>query len=268
MNNKPQPIGIFDSGIGGLTVYRELKKQLPHESFVYLGDTARVPYGTKSSEIVLKYAMNNSLFLMNHNVKLIVVACNTASAIALDFLKARLKTPVIGVIEPGAQAAITATKNNIIGVIGTEGTIKSKVYPNALKKLNPAVVCHSLATGLFVPLIEEGIYEKEILDSVLNYYLNFFEDKDIDTLILGCTHYPILAQQFNAYLNNRITLVDSAKTTAQQVVAFLTEQNALNDPSVRPDSDIYFTDAPKRVQRIARTILDTEMFDIKRAHCD
>ncbi|HLD45952.1 MAG TPA: glutamate racemase, partial [bacterium] len=199
----------------------------------------------------------------DHNVKLIVVACNTASAVALDYLQQRLKTPVVGVIESGAAAALAVTKNKRVGVIGTEGTIKSGVYEKALKTLNPTLTCFSQATGLFVPVIEEGIFGESILQPLFTHYLANFLHKDIDTLILGCTHYPILKKQLGQFLGSGITLVDSAQTTARQVWELLNKNNLLNTQSQSTPDEIFFSDAPERVQNIARKILNNQGLVIK-----
>ena len=262
MDMANRPIGIFDSGVGGLTVYKELKEQLPHESFVYLGDTARVPYGSKSKETVLKYALQNSLFLLDYDVKLIVVACNTASAFSLEYLQSRLKVPVVGVIGAGARAAIQVTKNNKVGIIGTDGTIRSRVYERHLKDLCQKIVVVSKATGLFVSLIEENILQDEVIKPIFDYYLKDLIDRDIDTLILGCTHYPILKDKLNHYFNNQINLVDSASVTAGEVCKKLEEFHLVNQSPVACENRIFVTDAPDRVQNIARHFLKDPSVEI------
>lgn len=252
-------IGIFDSGVGGLTVYRELARLLPQESLLYLGDTARVPYGTKSREVVLKYALQNSLYLLDQGVKLIVVACNTASAFALPYLQARLKAPVLGVIEPGAWAAVTRTKNSRVGIIGTEGTIRSGAYESALHKLRPAISCVARATGLFVPYIEENLTTPELLTPLFDHYLKSMKTSGVDTLILGCTHYPLLKAPLETYLGPGISLVDSAETTAHAVYELLQVQGLASSGEKSAVNRVCVTDAPERVANIAERFLGTSV---------
>lgn len=248
-------IGIFDSGVGGLTVYRELARLLPQESLLYLGDTARVPYGTKSREVVLKYALQNSLYLLDQGVKIIVVACNTASAFALPYLQARLKAPVLGVIEPGAWAAVTRTKNGRVGIIGTEGTIRSGAYEAALRKIRPDIACVARATGLFVPYIEENLTTPELLTPLFDHYLKSMKTSSVDTLILGCTHYPLLKGPLEAYLGAGIALVDSAETTAHAVYELLQVQGLASRGDKSAVNRVCVTDAPERVAHIASQFL-------------
>lgn len=255
MNQTQQAIGIFDSGIGGLTVYQELKRQLPLEHFIYLGDTARFPYGTKSKETVMRYSMQNCLFLMDHGVKLIVVACNTASAFALTYLKERIKTDVLGVIEPCVQAAVRTTRNKHIGIIGTEGTIRTGVYEQAIQKLLPDAVIAARAAGLFVPIVEEGVKDPAVTSAVLDYYLGFFKDKRIDTLILGCTHYPVLKGLLQQHLGPDISIVDSAHATALAVKDLLMRLHLENKIKADLSDAIYVTDAPERVSLVAKSFL-------------
>lgn len=259
-----KPIGIFDSGIGGLTVFKELTELMPSERFVYLGDTARVPYGTKSADVVLKYALEDSLFLLDHSVKFIVIACNTASAYALDYLQDKLAVPVVGVIEPGAQAGLAATKNFRVGIIGTEGTIRSGVYEKMLKKMSERIFCHSQAAGLFVPLVEEGVNHPNILGPIFQHYLSNFLAHDIDTLILGCTHYPLLKDALQNYFGPGMTLVDSAQATAQTVQKKLSELGLLTHEKGKPESQIFVTDAPDRVFRIAKAFLNCSNVPIQK----
>ncbi|MGH7885554.1 MAG: glutamate racemase, partial [Thermodesulfobacteriota bacterium] len=206
---KEKSIGIFDSGIGGLTVAKEIIKHLPYENIVYLGDTARVPYGTKSRETVIKYAESNSRFLLSKGIKLLVVACNTASAYAIKALEAQLTIPVVGVIRPGAKKAVESTKNGRIGVIGTPSTIKSNAYPKVINKINPDITVFSKACPLFVPLAEEGWLQNDIARNVALEYLSELKKFDIDTLILGCTHYPLLKETIGEVIGKDVVLIDS-----------------------------------------------------------
>ncbi len=208
------PIGIFDSGIGGLTVLRALEAALPEERFVYFGDIARQPYGVKSKETILKFSIENVLFLLKFNVKAVVVACNTASSYALTYLQKSFKVPVIGVIIPGAMRAVQVTRNNRIGVIGTLATVRSNAYHDAIKECNPHVTVVSKACPLFVPLVEEGWFTSSVTQAVAKEYLSSFKGKNIDTLVLGCTHYPPLKKTISSIVGPRVELIDSAEQVA------------------------------------------------------
>ncbi len=252
-------IGVFDSGVGGLTVLRELRRQVPEESLIYLGDTARVPYGTKSSPTVLRYAHEAARFLLNQQVKLIVVACNTASAVALDALAEQYQVPVVGVIEPGAQRAIEVTSNGRIGVVGTEGTIRSGAYERALKDKRGNVVVHTAACPLFVPLAEEGWASHEVARLAACEYLAPLLKENIDTLVLGCTHYPLLKKMLQDVVGPGVTLVDSAQETAKVVAAQL-KAHQLHDPSRVALAPRYFvTDIPDRFERVGGAFLGEEL---------
>ena len=217
MTNDKMPIGIFDSGIGGLTVLKEVIKVLPKEDTLYLGDTARLPYGTKSEETVVKYAIENTRFLLQYNIKLLVVACNTASAVSLPVLRKEFSLPLVGVIEAGAQAAVRATKRGKVGIIGTETTIRSGAYAKAIKAINSGIETISQPCPLFVPLVEEGWIEDEITLSVAERYLAPLRAEGIDTLVLGCTHYPLLKKTIQKVMEDGVTLIDSAEETAMEV---------------------------------------------------
>src|SRR5438874_1191977 len=212
-----KPIGVFDSGIGGLTVVRALRELLPNENIFYLGDTARVPYGNKSAETVERYSLELARILMAEDAKLIVVACNTVSSVAIPKLRAGVSVPVIGVIEPGAHAAIAMTRNRHVGVIGTRATIRSGAYENALRALNVHARVSSRACPLLVPLIEEGLLDDKVTDQVIARYLDPMIADGIDTLVLGCTHYPLLANAIGRALGDEVKLVDSAKNCATAV---------------------------------------------------
>jgi len=240
-----RPIGVFDSGIGGLTVLRDIAATLPNEDTIYLGDTARVPYGSKSRETVIRYAREVAYFLVARHVKVIVVACNTASAFALDELRAALDVPIIGVIEPGARAAVGATKTGRIGVIGTEGTIKSSAYCKAIKALNPAITTFTQACPLFVPLVEEGWAADEVTAVVAARYLGGLKARNIDTLVLGCTHYPLLKDTIASVMGPGVRLIDSAEATAGEVRLVL-DANGLANPGGKGGSHSFFvTDSPE-----------------------
>jgi glutamate racemase len=210
----PAPVGVFDSGIGGLTVAQEVIRQLPHESVVYFGDTARVPYGPKSPDTVRRYSREIASFLQEQGVKAIVVACNTATAHALPVLRDELDVPVIGVVEPGARAAVRATRTGHIGVIGTAGTIRSQAYVRAIHAENPDVRVTALACPLFVPIVEEGWTNHEATHLIAEEYLAPFVKDPIDTLVLGCTHYPLLKPVIGEIVGRTVRLIDSAEETA------------------------------------------------------
>jgi glutamate racemase len=266
--NHNLPIGIFDSGVGGLTVYRALHERLSDEHFLYLGDTARVPYGTKSLATVERYAIENSRFLEARGVKLLVVACNTASALALPAIRRAVSVDVIGVIEPGARAAIESaareTEAQRIGVIATEATIQSKAYSNAIAKLAPAVKVIERACPLFVSLAEEGWAETDIARSVAAEYLRDVKKGDVGTLVLGCTHYPILRRVIQETMGDDVRLIDSGEATARDVERLLsakglaraTTEDRAPERHLCDDLDhFYVTDAAERFSRVAERFL-------------
>ncbi len=256
-----RPIGIFDSGIGGLTVLKELIHALPCEDTIYLGDTARVPYGTKSAGTVTGYSIENAEFLLKHGVKLLVVACNTASAYAIGELRSRLDLPVIGVIEPGAKAAVEASRAKRIGVIGTEGTIKSGAYFDAIKEIDPKVVVFTRACPLFVPLAEEGWTENEVARLAAGIYLNRLKDEAVDVVLLGCTHYPLLERTIRGVMGEEVKLIDSATATAAEARRVLEEEGLLSARG-RPGTRRFFvTDSPERFTTVGRRFLDDGPMD-------
>jgi glutamate racemase len=263
------PIGIFDSGVGGLTVYRALHERLPDEHFVYLGDTARVPYGTKSLRTVERYAVENSLFLEAHGIKLLVVACNTASALALPAIRKAVSVDVIGVIEPGARAAAESSNESTeaknVGVIATEATIRSRAYANAIAKLAPSIKVIERACPLFVSLAEEGWAETDVARSVATEYLQEIKEDGVGTLVLGCTHYPILRRVIQETMGEHVRLIDSGEATARDVETLLTENNLARE-TVEEDrarerhlcddlDHFYVTDAAERFSRVAERFL-------------
>ena len=223
------PIGIFDSGLGGLTVAHEIIRQLPNESFVYFGDTARVPYGPKSPETVRRYSREITGFLLEQGVKAIVVACNTATAHALPMLREELPVPVVGVIEPGARAAVSASRTGHIGVIGTVGTIRSGAYERAIRELDPDVVITARPCPLFVPLVEEGYTERPAARLIARDYLQPLRDAGIDSLVLGCTHYPLLKPLLSSVVGPDVRLIDSAEETAAETRRMLEERRLATD---------------------------------------
>jgi len=257
------PIGIFDSGVGGLTVYRALHERLPNERFVYLGDTARVPYGTKSLATVERYAVENSKFLQAHGIKLLVVACNTASALALPAIRQAVRVPVIGVIEPGARAAVEAVSDGQIGVIATEATIQSRAYAEAIASINPRISVFEKACPLFVSLAEEGWAESDVTRTVARDYLAEFSDASVQALVLGCTHYPILRKAISEGIGIDVKLIDSGEATAGEVRSLLARVGLANETRIFEqerqlcdDLDhFYVTDAATRFAKVAERFL-------------
>lgn len=253
--DKSQPIGIFDSGLGGLTVAKEILKILPNEDMVYFGDTGRTPYGPRSKDIIIEFSRQDTNFLIEQNVKLIVVACNTASAQALYEIKQDSDITMIGVINPGAVSAVRATKNGKIGIIGTTGTISSDSYARTIGELDPAIKVFSLACPLFVSLAEEGYLEQEATRLIAEDYLAPFKTNGIDTLVLGCTHYPLLKDVIRKVLGQQIVLIDSAEETAQVVYKTLIESDLLREKTAQIEHKFYVSDFPERFKKIARYFL-------------
>lgn len=258
------PIGIFDSGVGGLTVLREVRKLMPSEDIVYLGDTARVPYGTRSEGTVRRYTYECADFLMKQGVKALIVACNTASAIALESIKRDFSIPIVGVIEPGAKAAVTVTKNKRIGVIGTEGTIRSMAYNRAIVSLDNTVEVFTKACPLFVPLVEEGWADSEVSALTAGIYLKGLSDVGIDTLVLGCTHYPLLKGVIQRVMGKGVTLVDSAIETAREVSAIFQKEGLFNSKFSKVGTlKVYVTDSVERFRSVGERFLNNEVLDIE-----
>ncbi|MDR2427552.1 MAG: glutamate racemase [Endomicrobium sp.] len=257
------PIGIFDSGFGGLTVMSAINKVLPSENLIYFGDTAHVPYGTKSQNAILKFSKEITSFLIKNRVKLIVVACNTASALALPVLEKTLKVPIIGVIAPGAKAAIDASKNFRIGIIGTEGTIGSKSYPKAINKLAKAKI-YQQACPLLVPLVEEGWIDEEITERTVKKYIKPLLAKKIDTLVLGCTHYPLLRKTLERNLDKNIILVDPATSTALEVKRILDKKSLLASKNGKKYLKFYVSDNPEKFKKIGRRFFSKNITTIKK----
>lgn len=262
-----RPIGIFDSGVGGLTVLKELRHLLPNEDMIYLGDTARVPYGTKSKQTIVRFSIQNALFLLKFRVKLIVVACNTSSSIGLPFLNEFLKTPVIGVVRSSAKEAVRVTTNNRIGVIGTRATINSKAYEREIMKLGRYKV-FSKACPLFVPLVEEGILNGEIALKVVASYLKSLIKKDIDTLILGCTHYPLLEDVIKEVIGPDIKVVNSANSVAREARHLLQIRKANSHKSRRGQCSFYVTDEPEVFRRLGGVFFGQKIGKVFRVDLD
>ncbi len=261
-NKKYAPIGIFDSGVGGLTVAREIMRQLSQERIVYFGDTARVPYGSKSKETIIRYSRQIIHFLESKGVKAIVVACNTASAYALEEIHPEMKIPIIGVVKPGARVAAKTTRNGKIGVIGTEGTIASQIYTEMIQRHNADAVVVGKACPLFVPLVEEGWLKDPITIEVAKRYLASFQETGIDTLILGCTHYPLLRSVVRNIMGDGVELVNPAYETALGLKKLLEECRIANDgaqPAGAPMYQFYVSDAAEKFKNFANSILPCEI---------
>ncbi|RKD33482.1 glutamate racemase [Thermohalobacter berrensis] len=264
MDNRP--IGVFDSGIGGLTVLKEIMEQLPDEDIIYFGDTARIPYGTRSKETVIKYSFQCIKFLLSKNIKAIVVACNTASAIALDEAVKAFDIPIIGVIEPGAKAALSSTKNKKIGVIGTSGTINSEAYQTRIRNMDKSMEVIGVSCPLFVQIVEEGWEDTDIAKMTAEKYLLDLKEHNVDTLVLGCTHYPILRYTLSKVMGDNVTLVNPAFETAKAVKEMLREKNLLNNKKIeeKPTYSFYVSDDPEKFRRIGGNFLRKEIRNIQK----
>jgi glutamate racemase len=248
-------IGIFDSGVGGLTVLKAVMEVLPQENTIYLGDTARVPYGIRSPETVTRYSFENTQFLLSQEIKMLVVACNTASAISLEAVKREFPLPVLGVLEPGARAAVAATRTGRIGVIGTEATIGSGAYEKAVRSVNAGIEVFTQACPLFVPLVEEGWTDNDVAELAARRYLDALRASSIDTLVLGCTHYPLLKKVISRVMGDSITLIDSATETAREVAEVLEKLNWLRPDRGAVIRRYYVTDSPSRFERVGKLFL-------------
>lgn len=255
---KDAPIGVFDSGVGGLTVMREIMRQIPNEKIIYFGDTARVPYGGKSQDTVTRYSEQIVRFLKTFQIKTIVVACNTASAYALDILEKASDVPIIGVVRPGAKVAAEVTRNGRIGVIATEATINSGIYTKYIEELNQNVTIYGKACPLFVPLVEEGLLEDPVTDEIARRYLTELIDINIDTLILGCTHYPLIRSTLGKIIGKNVTLVNPAYETARELKEMLTELDLLQEKPPGLGSNqyqFYVSDKAEKFVRFANSII-------------
>lgn len=262
--NKSNPIGVFDSGIGGLTVVKSLNMFLPSESIIYFGDTARVPYGPKSNSTVIEYSIQDAKFLAKRNVKVIVVACNTASSIAIEELRNQFDIPIIGMINPGAKAAIKESKNKKIGVIGTETTISNKAYSKAINKIDDKIEVIEKACPLFVPLAEEGWTHHPATKLIAEEYLTELKEAKIDTLILGCTHYPILKDIIQEAVGENVKLIDSGSAASVEVNEYLEGRGIKNFQHTIGKHEYYVSDVPKKFNEIANRFLGKELEHLKK----
>lgn len=248
-------IGVFDSGLGGLTVFHALARRMPEESLTYFGDTAHVPYGSKSPEAIARYSTAVARFLAGRGIKLLVVACNTSSAWALPAIRKAVKVPVIGVVEPGARAALAVTRGRRIGIIGTEATVRSRAYPKALAALARGVRTESAACPLFVPLVEEGWWDGAVVAEVARRYCAPLKAAKVDTLILGCTHYPFLKKALARTMGSKVRLIDSAEETARETERVLSELGLRAPKGRKGRREFYASDAPERFARLGRRML-------------
>jgi len=257
-------LGVFDSGIGGLTVVSQIMKVLPKENIIYFGDTARVPYGAKSEKVIIDYAFQIANFLISKDIKMLVVACNTVTAVALELLKSKFDIPVIGVIEPGAKAAVNSTKIKKVGVIGTITTVKSNAYSKHIKKIDPSISVISKACPLFVPLVEEGWINHKVTKMVAIEYLMPLLKSDIDSLVLGCTHYPVIKKVIQAVTDNKIKIIDSAESTAVEIKNILKEKKILNSLNQSPNHQFYVSDLPHKFDEIGTRFLGRKLENVRR----
>jgi glutamate racemase len=260
-----RPLGVFDSGVGGLTVTRAIRELLPNEDVIYLGDTARLPYGSKSPDIIRRFALEDTQYLISKGVKAIVVACNTATAHALEVLQETYRLPIVGVLEPGVQATLANGSSKRVGVIGTNGTIQSQAYQAALKRLRPELEIYAVATPLLVPFIEENWLDHEGLKLVLQTYLKPLQKAQIDTLVLGCTHYPLLKSVLTEILGEEVRLIDSASCCADAVATVLKDQDLLALNSREATIQIHFTDLSQQAQTLASHLMCREKIVFKKA---
>ena len=255
ISDKQKPIGVFDSGIGGLTVVKRLASTLPNENIIYFGDTARVPYGSKSNSTVIEYSIQNTKFLLQKNIKALVVACNTASSIAIPDLKKMFDIPIIGMIEPGSRMALSKTHNKKIGVIGTRATISNLAYSKEIKKMNDKAVVFEKPCPLFVPLAEEGWIKHKATYEIAEEYLKELRENKIDTLVLGCTHYPILSEVIQEVIGLKVALIDSGVASSELIKAELEKFNLLSDSEKTGSQEYYVSDIPAKFKEVAELFL-------------
>ena len=248
-------IGVFDSGVGGLTAVKELIKKLPGENIVYFGDTGRVPYGTRANETIIKYAVSDMNFLKTHDIKLVVIACGTVSSVAIETLKSMFNIPIIGVVEPTAKAAAKATKNKKIGIIGTSSTVASGKYEQAIGEIDKDIFVHSIACPMFVPLAENNMADSEAAYLIAKEYLSGFDGMDIDTLILGCTHYPLLSELIGAYMGAGVQLIDTGRECASALMKLLQAQDLLAETGAQGEQRYYVSDSPEDFAELAEVFL-------------
>ncbi len=256
---KRSPIGVFDSGIGGLTVVKRLSSTLPNESIIYFGDTARVPYGSKSNSTVIEYSIQDTKFLLQKNIKALVVACNTASSIAIPDLKKMFDIPIIGMIEPGSRMALKKSQSKKIGVIGTRATVSNLAYSKEIKKINSSAQVIEKPCPLFVPLAEEGWINHKATYEVAEEYLKELREEKIDTLVLGCTHYPILSEVIRKVIGSKVTLIDSGIASSEVIKSELEKLDLLSDSKKTGVQEYYVSDIPAKFKEVAELFLGKEI---------
>ena len=253
--SKFNPIGMFDSGLGGLTVMQQIVNKLPNEDIIYFGDTARVPYGGKSRETIIRYSIENAIFLIERNIKVLVVACNTATSHGLEKLQHIFNIPIIGVIDPGAERAVKASSNKRIAVLGTKGTIQSQAYQNAILQRAPDAVIFPIACPLFVPLVEEGCLDHPAAHLIVREYLKTLKEENIDTILLGCTHYPLMTKLIRAEVGDDIVIVDSAISCAEKIASLLNELDLTNENDNIPSYRYFVSDDAHKFQTLGSSFL-------------
>ena len=268
VDNKSLPIGVFDSGVGGLTVAKEIMRNLPNEKIVYFADSARIPYGSKSKDTVLGFARQITTFLRTKEVKAIVIACNTASAFAFEELEKELDIPVVGVVLPGARAAARQTRNKKVGVIGTIGTVNSKLYARFIQNEDSEIEVYGKACPLFVPLVEESMATDSVTLTMAKRYLQHLMEMNIDTLVLGCTHYPLLKETIQSVVGENVSLVNPAYETVLVLKKVLEEQGLLSESKEKPFHEFYVSDAPESFNEAAKLILDLEIDNTKKINIE
>lgn len=259
ITDKQKPIGVFDSGIGGLTVVKRLASTLPNENIIYFGDTARVPYGSKSNSTVIEYSIQNTKFLLQKNIKALVVACNTASSIAIPDLKTMFDIPIIGMIEPGSRMALVKSRNNKIGVIGTRATIGNLAYSKEIKRMNEKAEVFEKPCPLFVPLAEEGWINHKATYEIAEEYLKKLRQNKIDTLVLGCTHYPILTEVIQKVIGPKVSLIDSGVASSELIKTELEKFDLLSDSGKIGGQEYYVSDIPAKFKEVAELFLGKEI---------
>ena len=264
MSLSPQnPIGLFDSGVGGLTVLREFVRHLPHENVVYFGDTARLPYGNKSPQTVLRYTLESVSFLLDQKIKLLIIACFTASSHALDILEQKLSIPVIGVIQSGFEELMASTRSNRIAILGTSSTIKSGVLQSLIMKKEPTAAVFPIACPLLAPLIEEGLIDHPATKMIVGHYLNFLKEKNIDSALLACTHYPLIRSMIQEFLGSAVRLIEPAQSCVLKVRERLAALDLLNLTQEKPLYEFYATDDPDKFHRLTNQFFGSEIKEVK-----
>jgi len=261
---RDKPIGVFDSGVGGLTVMAEIMRQLPYEDIVYFGDVGRTPYGPRSKDIILQFTRQDIAFLLEHDVKFIVAACNTASAVALEAVAPEYDIGMLGVIDPGARAAVETTRNGRVGIIGTHATIASDAYPRVIHRIDNKIKVFSLACPLFVPLAEEGYEGREAAYIIAEDYLKVLRENGIDTLVLGCTHYPLLKATIQRVIGDKVTLIDSATATAKEAKDHLERHGLTKPDGAVPRYEFYVSDVPDKFAPVAERFLGRRVDNVIR----